>query len=297
MTATQFTSPVGRFVQGDAFTAQTKDAQGNTRVIKSGPNAGQPAPQYFMAVAFAKNDPAFPPFLAVLKAQAAADFPALFPQGPNGPCTHPRFSFKVVDGDGVDDNGKPNAQKEGHAGHWVVRFTSGFAPKVYPSGKFGPMDQVTDKNLLRRGYYVRIAGTTEGNSNAQKPGIYVNLQLVEICGYGPEIVSGPDASAAFKAAPVLPAGAAPTPAAAPAPAPQAPPPVQQAQTGAPYTGYMQQPAPAAPPAPPAPPPAAPKLPPVMTAKAGGHTYEQYRAQGWTDDQLIAQGLMHDHVPF
>lgn len=30
---------------------------------------------------------------------------------------------------------------------------------------------------------------------------------------------------------------------------------------------------------------------VMTAKAGDHTYDQYIASGWTDAQLIEQGLM------
>lgn len=42
-----------------------------------------------------------------------------------------------------------------------------------------------------------------------------------------------------------------------------------------------------PPAPPAP-PSAPVM--VMTAAANGVTYEAYKAQGWTDDQLIQNGL-------
>lgn len=30
---------------------------------------------------------------------------------------------------------------------------------------------------------------------------------------------------------------------------------------------------------------------VMTPAAGGLTYDQYRAQGWTDEQLVAKGFM------
>lgn len=30
---------------------------------------------------------------------------------------------------------------------------------------------------------------------------------------------------------------------------------------------------------------------VMTAAAGAYTYEQYRAQGWTDDALVQAGYM------
>jgi hypothetical protein len=68
------------------------------------------------------------------------------------------------------------------------------------------------KALLSAGYYVRVSGTVEGNANAQRPGIYVNLDMVELSAYGPEIVSGPDAGEAFGAAPTaLPAGASPTP--------------------------------------------------------------------------------------
>lgn len=82
-----------------------------------------------------------------------------------------------------------------------------------------------------------------------------------------------------------------TPGAAPAPAQQ-----HVAATGAAITPIApnapQAPAPAAP-TPPAPP--APPAPPVaaglvMTATAAGVTYEQYKAQNWTDEQMIAAGV-------
>lgn len=314
MTSVNFTTPVMRYVQGDVFVAQEKDAQGNPLVVKTGPNAGQPAPRFFAAGAIPKNDPAWPAFEQILKQVAAASFPHLFPQGPNGPCVNPNFSYKIVDGDGVDQNGKPNNQKEGFAGHWVLRFSTSFKPGVYPKGQYDQMHQIQDKNLFRRGYYFRIAGTASGNDNAQRPGIYLNMNLIEHCGYGPEIVSGPSAQDAFGSAPaVLPPGASATPLAGTAPAavapqampapmqPSAPTPTAYPTSPAPqpYTGYMQPqtavpaptPAPMAPPPAPAPmaPPAAPAR--VMTAKAAGAPYESFVAQGWNDDMLRQHGYM------
>ncbi len=102
----------------------------------------------------------------------------------------------------------------------------------------------------------------------------MNYNMVELVGYGDEIVSGVTASEAF-GDPAPTAGAtAPTPAAPqPTASPSSPP--------APYDGYAQAPTP------PAPAPSGPK----MTAKANGMTYEQFAAAGWTDDQLRANGYM------
>lgn len=310
----QFLTPVGRLVQGDCFVAQTKDQQGNPLVVKTGANAGQPTQRYFIAVAFAKNDPQFPAFYAMLDRVARASFPALFPV-PGQPCTHPKFSMKVVDGDGIDDNGKPNAQKEGFAGHWVVKFASSFAPKCFRAGHYAPHEQLQGPNDIPRGYFVRVAGSVEGNNNAQRPGLYVNLNMIELAGIGDVITSGPDASAVFGAsAPALPPGARPTPAAMPgAPAPLAqsvpampsapaypsvpaaasPMPAVSAAPSIPVhpsPAFVQVP-PVAVPAAPAP-TAVPQAPagPAMTA-AAQFTYQQYIAAGWTDQQLVAGGLM------
>lgn len=304
----KFLTPVGRLVQGDLFTPQTTDQQGNPRVIKTGPNAGQPNPQYFIAVAFAKNDPGWPALFAVFDRVARGSFPTLFPN--NGGCSHPQFAWKIIDGDGVDTSGKPNSAKEGFAGHWVIRFTSGFAPKCFHAGHYNAAEQITDPKAIRRGYYVRVSGTVVGNDQMQKPGLYVNLELVELSGYGEEIVSGPDAAETFGgSAPQLPAGATATPMAAPmaapgmaapgmappmaapmaapvAPVPQAAPvaPVPQAAV-VPNTAYM------------APPPAAGMVPPPaaparqMTAAANGMTYEQAIGLGWTDELLRQHGMM------
>lgn len=352
-----FLSPVGRLVQGNPFEAQTTNMQGQPLLTQQ----GQPTQRYFIAVAFAKTDQAFGAFYADMVAVARAAFPALF--NAQGQCTHPRFSFKLIDGDGVDDNGRPNNQKEGFAGHWVVKFSSSFPPRCFHTGHYQPHEQIQppaagQPGAIRRGYYVRISGSMEGNGQPNKPGIYVNLGMVELVGQGPEIVSGPDAGAVFGAsAPQLPPGAtalpmnsgapaapqmpgmpaapgaypqapaagaypaAPAPAApgypamnsapampvapgatypsSPAPAPAAP----QAQYVAPNPAFLSPgaaggampPAPGTGAPPPAPgfgaPPAPPSSAPQMTAKAGGATYDQFKAQGWTDQMLRDQGYI------
>lgn len=346
MAKTRFTSPVGRLVQGSLDEPQTKDAQGNPRVVKTGPNAGQPNPQYFIAVAFPKADPQgeFGAFYGELVRQAAADFPNLFPNAAQGDftCVHPQFSYKVVDGDGPDQNGKPNSDKEGFAGHWVVRFASSYPPRCFHAGRYGAHEQIQEKGAIKRGYFVRVNGSIDGNGNAQRPGLYVNLDMVELSAYGPEITSGPDAETAFSGGPAaLPAGASATPIGGAPAAPGAPPmpgtpapaapgapaaplapaapaaaaplpaagsPAAASPAAPPYAGYMAPPAgptpaaapgaPAAPAASPAPPvPTAPPSPTAsptsgtLTAAAGGATYEQLIAAGWTDDTLRQHGLM------
>lgn len=330
MPKTPFTTPVLRFVQGSLDEAQTKDANGNLRVVKTGPNAGQPSPQWFVAGAIAKTDPAWPAFWALLVNQAVADFPALFPQGAapvialggpkmNGPglsalvqqglIAHPQFSFKVIDGDGWDDKGKPHGNKEGFARSWVVRFGSGYPPRCFHAGHYAAHEQIQEKNAIKRGFYIRVSGTTEGNGEASKPALYLNLSMVELSYVGTEIVSGPNAEDAFAGGPgAMPAGATaiggtptpppPTAAAPPPPTAAAPPPPPLTSAPVePYTGFMNPP-PAAPAAVPPPPPPAPP-PPVSTASPGrtmlpaanGQTYEAMISVGWTDDTLRAHGMM------
>jgi hypothetical protein len=202
----EFLTPVGRLVQGDPFEAQTKNMAGQPLVTKT----GQPTQRYFIAVAFPKTDANFGAFYQKLVEVARASFPHLF--NAQGQCTHPRFSFKLMDGDGVDDNGKPNNQKPGMAGCWIVKFSSSFAPRCFHAGRYQPHEQIQDPKAIPRGYYVRVAGTIEGNDDPNKPGLFVNLSMVELAGGQPSdiIVSGPDASAIFGGtAAQLPPGVAP----------------------------------------------------------------------------------------
>jgi hypothetical protein len=266
---------------------QTTDQQGRPRLVQSGPNAGQPAPQLYIGVAFHKQDPAWPAYYAELVREAAEGFPQLFPNGPrpdmpNGGCVLPTFAFKIVDGDGFDTTGKSNATKEGFAGHWIVRYTGGFAIKVFRAAG-GGHTEITNPADMKRGYFVRVAHTAKANGNAQKPGLYLSPSLVELTAYGEEIISGPSPSEAFAAPAALPPGASPVPLApaampgAAAPLAGAPPamppsgapggtpgvgapPPSHTGPGVPPTAYPSSPAPAAY----APPPATAAAPPAYT---------------------------------
>lgn len=213
-------TPVGRLVSGNPFEANTTDFHGKPLTD----NNNQPRVEYFCGLAIAKAD--FGPLWQQLSAVGQAEMGQYL--------NHPSFAWKIADGDGKDNQGNLNSLKEGWAGCYVLRATSGYAPKV--------LDQIgnylNDPASVKRGYYVRFGISCSGNKNPQYPGIYVNLQYVQLCGYGPEIQSGPDAAASVKAAPafVLPAGASTTPI-APSGAPAMP------QQGRPQGGAPQFPQP------------------------------------------------------
>ena len=307
----EFLTPKLRLVQGDAFKAQDKDMDGKLLVNDD----GTPYVKYFIAAAGRKGDPGVEAFKAQLEAEARKAWPALF-QGPGGTCTNPNFAYKYIDGDGYDTNGVANSGKEGFAGHWVFRFSTGFPPKIYALGKYDPMtDQlavVNGVNPVPRGYFIRVAGTIKSNGNAKKPGISVYHNMVEFNEVGPLIVSGPNAASVFGGGGGSPAFTMTakangltreqylaTPgwtdallieqgymtAAAPVPVP-----VQ------PHTAILAPaPAPLAPagsaPAPPAPAQIALAAAGFKMANPAGATYQTYIDAGWTDAGLVQHGHM------
>lgn len=304
-----FITPVGRLVQGDAFIGSETDSQGQPRVVKTGPNKGKPTKSFFQAIAFKKDDAAFLALYGQLVEVAKQGYPQHF--NPQGQCTHPRMTYKVMDGDGVDDNGVQNSTKEGFAGHWVLKCSSTYAPKCFEAGKYDPSQQLTDSSRIKKGYYVRVAGTVVPNIGSDVPGVYVNANMIELAGYGPEISSGPQASAVFGAVPLgaLPAGASATPVGA-APGQPATPGAMPGQPAAFVPPGAYNPAAAAPvhvtpnagfvagalgQLPGALPGGVPGQPPqrqrVMQPAAQGFPYEVFIQQGHTDDSLVQQGLM------
>lgn len=276
-TTTQLLTPVGRLVQGSAFTYNDKnmddkpltDSQGNPRV------------EYFMAIAIPKNSPDWDAFKAQIDEVAKAAFPHHW--------NTPMFSNKITDGDSTipDTRGTPPCKKEGFPGHWIVRLSSGFAPEVYTKGGAARM---TDPEQLKRGHYIRIYGSAKSNGSNSKPGVYLNLAMVEHIAYGEEISSGPDAASVFGAAPVanLPAGASAIPMA----------PATPIATPAPATPAPATPAPAAAAVQPAPDflnAATKPEPHYAVPGSGSFTRAQLTASGWSEEQ-IGQ-LAEDEVPF
>jgi hypothetical protein len=306
MTKVNITSPVGRVVGGNFYKPNTTDAEGRPLVYKHGLDAGKPRVDYFFALAIPKqgeqhwNQTAWG---AEIYKVGQIGFP-------QGQFQAPDFAWKITDGDSPIPNKKgviPN-KREGYPGHWVLKFSGGYAPRLFNSTG---TEQLLEPDYVKPGYYVQVNFDVDGNESMSQPGIYLNHKMVAFAAYGKEIISGPDPrSVGFGTNAALPAGASAAPVggtfnpAAPVAAP-----VQQypqAPVAAPVQQY--QPAPVAPvqPASPLPPPnpailhvPAPSVPvaapvaPVrqMTPAAGGHTYESLIGAGWTDAQLIQQGLM------
>jgi len=294
---TNILTPVGRLVQGDCFEAQTKDAEGNPLTIKFGANAGQPRVDYYMGIAIPKTDPGWAETWGLIHGVARASAPSLFDA--SGNCVSPKFAFKIIDGDSVVPNtkGKKPCEREGFPGNWILNFSGGFAPKCYTAGG---ETLINDPQMLKRGYYVRIYGSVKGNGSTQQPGIFLNHTMVELVGYGEEIVIGQSGDAVFGASPAaaLPAGASATPLAGSAPLAQGPamaPPAQGPAQGpamappaqgpaqappsnvAPAPDFLQGPAPATAPAPaPAPAPAEVK-------------YLDANGTPWTEAELVDVG--------
>ena len=284
--ATTFTTPVGRLVWGSISQGRTKDNDGVPYVVKNGPNAGQPITRFDFGLAILKT-PGKPWQHEAWGALIVRVATAAWPQGQ---WQAPTFAWKVTDGDSAVPNkaGRKPCDREGYPGHWVLAFSSSYAPSVYEVGPHGPVLHPTPA-AVKTGYYVEVAGNVAGNGAVQSPGVYLNHSMVAFRGFGPEIVSGPDvASAGFGASP-LPAGASAMPAAAMAAPPQTPyaPPVAVPPPGvAPNPAWVA--GAAAPPPPVAAPPPAPvrRMTPLATA-----TYEAYAAMGWTDPLLVQHGLM------
>ena len=244
-----FTTPVGRIVSGDVYKGNDKDASGAPRLIKSGPNAGQPTVQFYIGLAVAKT-PNVPweqeEWGAKIMQVARGGCPALFDPATGQLLQGRNFAFKVSDGDSQIPNtvGKKPCDNEGWAGHWVLHFSNGFAPSCFNNDGTAPLLEP----MIKRGYFVQVNGSVNANTNMQNPGVFLNHNMIAFSGYGDEIKGGADPRAAgFGAAPAPagmsatpPAGMAP-PAAPAAPAPMAPP-ATPAPMAPPATDLIQPPA-------------------------------------------------------
>ena len=313
------TSPVGRIVMGSLYDPSTTDAEGKPLVVKTGPNAGQPRVNYFFALAIPKGTEPHWAHTAWGQQIWAVGNQA-FPQAAQAA----DFSWKIVDGDSQIPNkrGRKPCDNEGWPGHWVLKFSGGFAPKVYQQEGAGYVQRM-EKDFCKPGYFVEVAFSVEGNGSQSQPGVYLNHSMVCFRAYGQEIVFGPDVASAGFGQSALPAGASATPLPGTAPMPQAPaaaptmplPPGLPQVPGVapaplPQGGFAPMPSAPAPGAPApipvtpnpgfvqVPPPAPMASPPApaapvrqMTAAAQGIPYESYVAQGWTDAQLVQNGLM------
>ena len=300
--------PTGRLVQGSLYKAQDKDLDGRPLTIKNGPNAGKPTVKYYFAVAYEKKGTTH---------WAQTDWgKEIWETGhaafPRGEAQSPSFAWKITDGDSPVPNkrGRKPCDQEGFPGHWVVGYSSSYAPKIVTSDGSAP---IIEPNLVKLGHFVQVFANVSGNENGTNPGVYINHNFVAYRSVGVESTVGPDASSVGFGQDALPAGAIPFAAGSvgagaagtsppPPPAPPGTPPVPTAAAPAapppptvvaPHPGFASPPAPgtlpaagqsAPPPPPAAPAPPAPAAGPQMTAKAGGLTFADFTAKGWTEAQ-------------
>lgn len=308
---TRFTF-TGRLVQGDAHKAgaQRKDATGAPKFRKD----GNPDCPFFLAVAVPKNpaqrliipgNPSYEEEKTKLDAAARGAWPNLFPAGYQRPaglqfpaslpadCSSPKFANKILDGDGFDEDGKPNSGKPGWAGCWIVKVSNGFAPRVVEWAN-GWVDMTPHGRQIKPGDYVTISGDTSSNQSTQSPGMYLNVDIVSFEQEGERIVvaSAVDADTALGSRTGGPANPPASDPAASAHAggtggPAAGTAGSTTASAPPYDGYRQDAAPP-PPADAAPPPPSG---PTMMAKAGGKTFESFIAAGWSEAQLRQHGYI------
>jgi hypothetical protein len=261
-----FTTPAGRMVMGDLYRPQTKDMDGKPLVIKQGPNAGQATQKYFFALAIAKGQETHwsqTGWGAVIWKAGHDLFGAA--------SDTPTFAWKVVDGDSQIPNkkGVKPCSREGYPGHWVLSFTSQYVPKIYIQATPGNWEAYPVEGAVKNGYFLQVNGNIDGNYSKTNPGIFLYHAMVGYIAKGVEIFSGPDvADVGFGTGP-LPAGAIPI----------GDNEVFVPQTPPPNPAILM---------PPIPTPAPQR---VMTPAAKGFTYEQMLAAGWTDAQLIQNGMM------
>jgi hypothetical protein len=296
MTAKYFTSPVGRLLYGSLSKAQTKDGDGKPLVVKEGPNAGKPTQRYAFGLGIAK---------VAGQHWAQTEWGAIiWSAGHEGMPQHagkPDFAWKIIDGDSTvpNENDKIPAQQEGYPGHWILRYSSSFAPSTFNADGSLPIAPES----VKTGYFVQVAGSVDVNNSTRNPGVYLNHSMVALQYAGQEIKTGADPRAAgFGQGVQRPAGALdapapglpvtgtppPPPRVAAPPAPVAPPaPLPPPVAVAPAPSFIAPPV--APPAPtPLPPPAA--AGPVWKGPTGT-TQAQYAAAGWSEEQMRAGGLL------
>ena len=274
MSQYNWTTETGRVVMNNIYKPQDKDYYGKPLVKEA---TGAPFKKYFFALAIPKKPGEQHWNQTPWGAQIWKIAHDIF----QGVADAPTFAWKIVDGDSQipNEKGVRPASREGYPGHWVISCTTEWAliDKIYNSNGSA---KIGTEGAIKNGDYIQANITCVAEFRTAKPGVFMNPIMLAIQGTGVEIHQGPDATAVGFGGGALPPGATALPV---DPATQA--------------GFGQQMSPLEAMAPPPPPnPAILQMPPPppahqMTSLAGGATYEQCIAVGWTDETLRANGMM------
>lgn len=264
--------PVGRLVMGNVHEGNDKDSEGQPLVDSK----GQPYRKFFMAFAIKKT-----PGRTWQQEEWGAKIYAAGKVADPVRHTTDKFSWKVDDGDSLVPNskGRRNCDTEGFPGHWIVKCDGYYAPKLcqFENGITVPLTRT-----INLGDYAQAVVAIDSNGRKDhNAGIKVYPEAVGFVQEGQRINRAADFTslgfgqgvAQFQAAtpkPTPTGGFTPTPTVTP---PQVPVVPQPQFLVAKTTAFK----------------------PAMTAKANGATYEQFKAAGWTDQQLLEQDYIE--IPF
>lgn len=275
---TELTTPVGRIVWGHPTESKGKTDNNNQPVMKDGVQVQE----WAFGLAIPKDQ-----FAAVVWPVMAQEIAKGYPNGAPG-----KFSYKFIDGDGIDNAGKPYSERAGHAGCNILAISTTLQATPVFKNEGGAYRQL-GPNEIKCGDYVAVGLNFVVNvptNPTHTPSIYVNPTAIELVGYGEEIKGNftADPNAIFggqqhalppgaSATPIAPTSGAAMPGMSAPPAAQAP--AMQPPPAATPAPAAPTPAPAMQPAPPAtmPPPAtdfvanaagqSPPVPPQMPAPA------------------------------
>jgi len=181
---------------------------------------------------------------------------------PKGQYNNANFAWKIIDGDSVEVNmeGNKPCDHEGYAGCWVLRFKSHYAPKLF---NLDASPLTLPEFAINTGDYIQIYGTVVDNASDLKPGVHLNFSHIAFVGYGQRIESASiDAKDIGFGKGIMPKGVSRAPVVK----------TESATPPPPHDGILTT--------------------KIMLPTANGMTYENYKAVGWTDEQLIANGLMN-----
>jgi len=293
--------PVGRMVGGSFYEARLLTDDDGQPVIDQ--KTGKQKSSFSFALAIKKTcaDWKQESWGAIAYSVGASGYPAFI--------ANPAFAWKIVDGDSnvPNENNKIPCENPNYVGNWIIWFSQSFPIRVVnqkgTKDLVRPSDVRSDQNPsglivnelgqeigeILPGYFIEVMASVvpnkpPANGKKGKPGIYWNPVAVALSAFGPRIESTKiDTSKVGFGSAALPAGASAAPVGN----------LQALASSAPAAIPAAAPAPAATPAAPAPNPAILNVPPrkTMTAKAGGATYEAFVANGWKDEDMVAQGYL------
>ncbi len=164
-------------------------------------------PEFYFAVAIAKNDPRLGEIWGAYHQEALASYANnqnVLQRIQRGLVPNSGFAWKISDGDAPERRERP-----GQAGCWIFKFKTTWEIKVVDQ-----KNQPINATLLRTGYYCDVLANLAGNGKTDHTaGLYANPVFVRwlFPGYGEEIQPGPQADKVLGAAPTqLPPGATPS---------------------------------------------------------------------------------------